>query len=86
MPGFFIRCFRDPIWVPRIENRDPRIRENYHQVPRIRENRVLRIRIGSLHVHTGYLTFSSKKPWTMLTKCTFIHCLKHFKPNIVEDL
>jgi len=31
-----------------------RIRENYHRVPRIRE-------IGSLQVHTGYLTFSLKK-------------------------
>jgi len=40
---------RDPIRVPRIS-------ENYHPVPRIRE-------IGSLQVHTGYLTFSLKKPW-----------------------
>jgi len=39
----FLRCFRDPIRVPRIENRVPRIRENYHRVPRI-ENRVPRIR------------------------------------------
>jgi len=31
---FFLRCFRDPIRVPRIENRIPRIRENYHRVPR----------------------------------------------------
>jgi len=37
----FLRCFRDPIRVPRI-------RENYHRVPKIRENRVPRIRgIGS---------------------------------------
>jgi len=36
----FLRRFRDPIRVPRIENRVPRIRE-----------------IGSLQVHTGYLTF-----------------------------
>ena len=49
----FLRCFRDQIRVPRIENR----------VPRIRENRVSRIReIGSLHVHTGQVTFSLKKP------------------------
>jgi len=41
-------CFRDRIRVPRIENRVPKIREN--GVPRIRE-------IGSLQVHTGYLTF-----------------------------
>ena len=37
----FLRCFRNPIRVPRISNRVPRIRENYHRVPRIRENRVL---------------------------------------------
>jgi len=57
----FLRCFRDPIRVPRIENRVPRIKEIYHQVRRIRENRVPRIRIGSLQVHTGHLTFSLKK-------------------------
>ena len=58
----FLRCFRDPIQVPRFENRVPRIRENYHLVPRTRENRVPRIReIGSLQVHSGYLTFSLKK-------------------------
>jgi len=63
IPGFSLRCFRGPIQVPRIENRVPRIRENYHRVPRIKENRVLRIReIGSLQVHTRYLTFSLKKP------------------------
>jgi len=45
-PGF-LRCFRDPIRVPRNG-------ENYHRVLRIRE-------IWSLQVHTGYLTFSSKK-------------------------
>jgi len=55
-------CFRDPIQVPRIENHVPTIRENYHRVSRIRENRVPRIReIGSLQVHTAYLTFSLKK-------------------------
>jgi len=47
-------CFRDPIRVPRNENQVLKIRENYHRVPRIRE-------IGSLQVHTGYLTFSLKK-------------------------
>ena len=58
----FSRCFRGPIRVPRIENRVPWIRENYHRVPRIRENRVPRIReIGSLQVDNGYLTFSLKK-------------------------
>jgi len=50
----FLRRFRDPIRVPRISNRVPRIRENYHRVPKIRE-------IGSLQIHTGYLTFSLKK-------------------------
>jgi len=45
-------------------NRVPRIRENYHRVPKIRENRIPRIReIGSLQIHTGYLTFSLKKTW-----------------------
>jgi len=56
-----LSCFRGPIRVSWIENRVPRIRENYHWVPRIGENRVPRIReIGSLLVHTGYLTFSLK--------------------------
>ena len=41
----FLKCFRDLIRVPRIENRVPRIRW-----------------IGSLQIHTGYLTFSFKKP------------------------
>jgi len=51
-PGFFVRCFRDQFWVPRIS-------KNYHRVSRIRENRVPRIReIGSLQVHTRYPTFS----------------------------
>jgi len=36
----FLRCCRNPIRVPRIENGVARIRENNHQVPRIRENRV----------------------------------------------
>jgi len=31
---------QDPIRVPRIENRVPRIREIDHRVPRIRENRI----------------------------------------------
>ena len=29
----FLMCSRDPNRVPRIENRDPRIRENHHRVP-----------------------------------------------------
>ena len=59
----FLRCFRDPIRVPRISNRVPRIRENCHGVPEIRENRAPRIReIGPLQVQTGFETFSLKKP------------------------
>jgi len=46
-----LRCFRDPIRVPRIENRVRRIRE-----------------IGSLRVHTGYLTFSLKKTLTQVSQ------------------
>ena len=50
-----LRCFRDPIRVLRIENRVPRISENDHRVPKIRENRVPRIsEVGSLQFHTGY--------------------------------
>jgi len=52
--GIFLRCFWDPIRVPRISSRVTWIREDYHRVPRIWE-------IGSLQVHTGYLTFSLKK-------------------------
>jgi len=60
---FFLRRFRDTIRVPRIENRVPRIRENYDQVPRISENQVPGVRgIGSEQVYTGYLIFSLKKP------------------------
>jgi len=58
----FLRRFSDPIRVPRISNRVPRIRENYHRVPKIRENRVPRIKdIGSLQIQTVFLTFSLKK-------------------------
>jgi len=58
----FLRRFRDPIRMPRIENRVATIRENHYRVPRIKENRVTVIReIGSLQVHIGYLTFSLKK-------------------------
>jgi len=54
----FLRCFRDPIRVPKTESRVPRITENHHGVTRIREIWFPRIReIGSLQVHTGYLTF-----------------------------
>jgi len=34
----FLKRFRDPFPVTRIENRVPRVRENYHRVPRIRES------------------------------------------------
>jgi len=40
----FLRRFRDPIRVPRTSNRIPGITENYHRVPKIRENWVPRIR------------------------------------------
>jgi len=50
----FLRRFRDPIRVPRI-------RENYHRIPKIRKSRVPRIReIGSLQIQNGFLTFSLK--------------------------
>jgi len=62
----FLRRFGDPIRIPRIENLVPRIREKYHRVPRIKE-------IGSLHVHTGYLTFSLKK--TCYRQC--IECFEN---------
>jgi len=55
----FLRCFRNPIRVPRIENWVPRIRGNW--VRKIRE-------IGSLQVHTGYLTFSLKN-WYSGLRC-----------------
>jgi len=65
---FFSRCFMEPIRVPRIQNRVPRIRENYHRVPGIRENQVPGIReIGSLNIHIGYQTFSLKKSGYMHT-------------------
>jgi len=58
---FFLSRFRDPIRVPRISNRVPRITENYHWVPKIGENWVPRIReIGSLQIHIEYLTFLKK--------------------------
>ena len=58
----FLGHFRDPVWVPRIVNQVPRIRENGLQVPKIRENQVPRIKeIGSLQVHTRYRKFSLKK-------------------------
>ena len=40
----FLRRFRDPNQVHRISNRVPRIRENYHRVPKFRQNWVPRIR------------------------------------------
>jgi len=62
----FLRCFKDPNQGPRIENRVPRIREKYHRIPRIRENRVSRIscwkrnRFPTDPYRVAYLTFSSK--------------------------
>jgi len=40
LPRVFLRRFRDPIRVPRIEHRVSTISENHHRVPRIKENRV----------------------------------------------
>jgi len=53
---FFLRRFRDPIRVPRI-------RENYHRVPKIRE-------IGSLQIQTGFLTVYIKKNWCRYIQST----------------
>jgi len=75
----FLRRFRDPIRIPRISNRVPRHRKNYDQVHKIRENRVPRIReIGSLQIHTRYLTSSSKKtlPTTNLFSKWFSYAKK----------
>ena len=48
--------------VPRIENRVLKISENYPQTHRLKQNQVPRIReIGSLQVHTRFLTVSLKK-------------------------
>jgi len=84
----FLRCFRDPIRVHRIENRVPRIRENYRGVPRIRENRVPRIReIGSLQVHTRYLTFIFKKTGTTVLHHSFYsHVTPKKRPQLTETL
>jgi len=66
----FLRRCTDPIRITRIENRVPRIIENNHRVPKIRENRVPRIgKIGGLQVHTGCLTLSLKKTWLYHAWC-----------------
>ena len=61
----FSRCFRDPIRVPRI-------REHYHWFPRIRA-------IGSLQVHTRFLTFSFKKVhlyiWLFAGNTSYYHVI-----------
>jgi len=81
----FLRCFRGPNRVPRIKNRVPRISENYHRVPRIRENRVPIIReIGSLQINTGYLTFSLLYvKWTILA-LLLRQCLFLLNDKIIE--
>jgi len=72
----FLRHFGDPIRVPRISNRVSRIRENYDQVPKIRESRVPGIReIGSLQIHTWYLTLSLKKILVQRVSLIFCHYL-----------
>jgi len=71
-----LRRFRDPIRVPRITNRVPRIRENYHPVPKITANRVRRIReIGSLQIRAGFLTFSLKK--TLSVQLISVYIAQH---------
>ena len=63
----FLKRFRDPIRVHRISKWVPRIRKNYHRVPKIRENLVPRIReIGPLQIQTGFLTFSLKETLFMV--------------------
>jgi len=80
----------DPIRVPRISNQVPRIRENYRRVPKIRENRVPTIRkIGSLQIHTGFLTFSLKKTlklvlfWSGIWYAKLIFLKIIFKENFI---
>jgi len=71
----FLRCFRDPIRVPRIENRVPRIRENSHRVPRNRENRVP---VGAYWVPNIFL----KKRWPHVTveqACQISHFMANFE-------
>ena len=64
-----LRCFRDPIQVPRIKND--------HRVCRIRENRVPDIKeIRSLQVHTGYLTVSFSR--FSIRSCSQGQCQGHF--------
>ena len=62
----FSRRFRIPICVPRI-------RENYHLVPKIRENRLPRIReIVSLQIHTGKQIFPLIKKKRFYTEQIFL--------------
>ena len=85
----FLRHLRNPIWVSKISNRVPIVKENYHRAPKIRENRVPRIReIGSLKIHTGCLTFFLKKSLIRLLpvcKCKY-HLNMHGKSvsNVME--
>jgi len=74
----FLRRFRDPIRVLRIS-------ENYHRVPKVRENRVPRIReIGSLQNHTGYLTFSlTKKLCYTVRNCPKKRGKKYYKTHCI---
>jgi len=69
----FIRCFGNPIRVPRIENRVPRIRERYqgrylngycnqyYEMVAINALKLSRKLFGPLQVHAWYLKFSLKK-------------------------
>jgi len=51
----FLRCFRDPFWVLRIENRVLRIREKCFSGTRFGSPELKFLRF--LQVHTRYLTF-----------------------------
>jgi len=55
----FLRCFRDPFRVLKIENRVLRIREKFFSGTRFGSPELKFMRF--LHVHTRYLTFSLKK-------------------------
>jgi len=68
-----LRSFRDPIRVPRISNRVPKIRKN--RVPRVRE-------IGFLQIQTGFLTFSLKNGGNDLNA----HLIAHLGLSNYSDL
>jgi len=85
--------FKDPNRGPRIENRVPRIRENYHRIPRIRENRVSRIscwkrnRVPTDPYRVAYLTFSSKKLYMgVILRAHHVHNESHIQRNTNQEV